>query len=277
MAVIHIEQLDDPRLAAYRTLPERALAREGDLFIAEGETLVRRLLKSDLRTVSVLAADKRRQRVESFVPDGVPLYIAPDDMIERIVGFKFHAGVVACGRRPAPVALESLAGDRCTFVVCPKIINVANVGSMMRIAAAFDATALVLGGQSCDPFRRIALRASMGAAFTLPIVRSEHLAADLRMLRDRHDVQLIAAVTDRDAQPLPAAPRRARMAVLFGPEDHGLDDEMLSLCDRRVTIPMGAGTDSLNIASAASIVLYHFIRAGGTGGTGGAGGNGGDG
>jgi tRNA G18 (ribose-2'-O)-methylase SpoU len=271
MAVIPIDQPDDPRLAAYRALPERALARDGDLLIAEGETLVRRLLKSDLSTVSVLAANKRRQRIEPLVPDDVPLYVVPDAMVEKIVGFKFHAGVVAAGHRPVPVALEPLVSDPCTFVVCPKIINVANVGAMMRIAAAFDTTALVLGERSCDPFRRIALRASMGAAFTLPIVRSACIADDLRMLRDQYDVELVAAVTDADVEPLPSAPRRGRMALLFGPEDHGLDGDTLSLCDRRVTIPINYATDSLNIVSAASIALYHFTRIEGVGGNGGDG------
>jgi tRNA G18 (ribose-2'-O)-methylase SpoU len=269
MAVIAIDQPDDPCLIAYRALPERALAREGDWFIAEGFTLVQRLLASELGTVSVLAARKRAERIKPFVPDDVPLYVAPDQMIERIVGFKFHSGVIACGRRPAPPTLASLIGEQCTFVVCPKIINIANAGAMMRIAAAFGATALLLGEASCDPFRRIALRASMGAAFTLPIVRSDNLAADLRRLRDEHDVELIAAVTDDDAQPLPDADRSKRIALLFGPEDHGLDGDMRSLCDRRVTIAMSGATDSLNIVSAASIMLYHFLgRAKGSRGQG---------
>jgi len=258
MPVQELDNLDDPRLAPFRELPERELARGSDLFIAEGEMLVRRLLGSSLETVSVVCARKRLSKIESAVPDDVPFYMVPDELIHEIVGFHFHSGLIACGRRPAPPSLESLARDACTLAVCPKIINVANVGSMLRVCAALGATGLILGEESCDPFMRQAVRVSMGAAFTMPILKSENLHTDLRRLRDEFDVELVGAVADASADPLPAARRRARTALLFGPEDRGLDRQTLELCTSCVTIPMGQNVDSLNVAVAAAVVIYHY-------------------
>jgi TrmH family RNA methyltransferase len=73
-------------------------------------------------------------------------------------------------------------------------------------------------------------------------------------------VELCATVLAEDAEPLRGFVSAPRTAVLFGSEGHGLSDEVVALCQRRVTIPMPPSTDSLNAAVAAGIFLYHFSR-----------------
>jgi tRNA G18 (ribose-2'-O)-methylase SpoU len=264
MPLIPIESLDDPRLAPYRNLKERELAREGGRFIAEGENLVKRLLASRLRTESVLIADRHQREIPPLVPAEVPVYVAPASVVNQILGYKFHSGVMAVGLRGPSPSLDDVIsrGDqqRVTLVICPEIEKTDNLGAMIRIAAGFGATAMILGERSCDPFFRQSVRVSMGTAFVLPIVRSDDLARDLRRLRDDFGVELIAAVLDEDAQPLEDVPRPQKLGLLFGNEAQGLPHELIRLCHRRVTIPMKLGTDSLNVAVAAGIFLYHFTR-----------------
>ena len=71
-------------------------------------------------------------------------------------------------------------------------------------------------------------------------------------------LQWFGSVLDPGAQPLENAARCDRIALLFGGEAQGLPPEIVQACDRRVTIPMKLGTDSLNVAVAAGICLYHF-------------------
>jgi tRNA G18 (ribose-2'-O)-methylase SpoU len=92
----------------------------------------------------------------------------------------------------------------------------------------------------------------------MPIIRSQDILADLRRLREAYGVQLLASVLDESAEPLAGARRPARMALLFGNEAQGLSKQHIAACDRRVTIPMKLGTDSLNVSVAAGIFLYHF-------------------
>ena len=258
-----IDSLDDPRIAVYRNLKDRTLARWEGRFIAEGLLVVRRLLASDYAAESVLVAERRSDEIAPHVPPGVPVYILPAREISRIVGFGFHAGALACGRRKPLGSLDDLAptwAGPVTLVVLPKITNAENLGWLLRISAAFGAAAVVLGGECCDPFYRQAIRVSMGTVFALPIVRSGHLPADLARLRDDGRFELAAAVLDPDAEPLHAARRGERLALLFGNEATGLDAETLALCTRRLTLPMQLGTDSLNVAVAAAVFLYHFTR-----------------
>lgn len=258
-----VASLDDPRVAPYRNLKDRELAREGDRFIAEGLMVTTRLLQSPShRCESVLSAERRLEAVRPLVPADVPIYVVPDSLVHDIVGYKFHSGVMAVGVRPPSPVLEQVVpgSGRCVLSVCPKTASTDNLGSLVRISAAFGCDAMLLGEECCDPYYRQAIRVSMGSVFSLPIARSEDIRRDLRTLRERLGVALLATVLDDDAEPLGTLPSIDRVAVLFGNESAGLDRDIVALCGRRVTIPMRRGVDSLNVAVSAGVFLYELTR-----------------
>jgi tRNA G18 (ribose-2'-O)-methylase SpoU len=263
---IPITSLDDPRLLAYRNLKDRELARLEDRFIAESEMVVRRLLASDYPVESVLVAQRQSAEMAAVVPPHVPMYVVADPMVHEIVGFKFHTGVIACGRRKPKLPIEQVLPPRdrrSTIVICDEISNNENLGSLIRIAAAFGVDAMVLGERCCDPFYRMTIRVSMGTVFNLPLVRSENLLSDVHRLRHELGYELAATVLDHTAEPLETAKRHGRTGILFGNEAQGLPGSIVQACDRRVTIPMQRGTDSLNVSVAAGIILYHLTRVAG--------------
>lgn len=244
---------------------DRDLARaDGDLFIAESEHLVRRLLASDIETDSVLVQARRAEEIAGLAPPDCPIYAASDPVIDAVLGFKFHSGMIAVGRRPLNPGLESVVGraGRVTLAVCPEIHNTENLGALIRIAGSMGVHAMLIGQRSCDPFFRRVVRVSMGAVFTLPIVRSLNLRADLTTLRQQWNVEVIATVVDDPtAEVLGSDTTRAdRCAILFGSESQGLERYWLEVSDRRLTIPMHLGNDSLNVAVAAGIFLWHLAR-----------------
>jgi tRNA G18 (ribose-2'-O)-methylase SpoU len=263
MAVIHLDHSDDPRLEPFRGMTDRQLMRSAGLFVAEGEYLLRRLVASGFPLHSVLVDERKREAIEPAVPDAVPLLVADRETIRQIVGYRFHRGVIACGRRrPLPTLEEMLVrlGERAVVMVCPEISDAENLGSLIRVAAAFGLDGLILGERCADPLYRRTIRVSMGHVFHLPLVQCDDLKADLLRMRDEAGFELAATVTDRDATPLEAADRPARLGLLFGAEGPGLHPRWRRLCDRAVTIPMPAGVDSLNVANAAAVVAYHFTR-----------------
>ncbi|HWL73078.1 MAG TPA: RNA methyltransferase, partial [Burkholderiaceae bacterium] len=110
----------------------------------------------------------------------------------------------------------------------------------------------------CDPFSRRVLRVSMGAALRVPILQATDALAELKCLQNHWGVEAIATVLDSDAEQLQSAQAGDRLALVFGAEASGLPQEWIEACDRRVAIPMAPGTDSLNVATATGIFLYHF-------------------
>ena len=264
MSVERVESLDDPRVALYRNLKDRELERRGRHFIAEGEHLVRRLLRSDFPIDSVMLADRRVGEIAPLVPAEIPVYAVGQSLMNEILGLKFHSGVLACARRKPAQTLDAVVPrDRSplTLVICPDISNVENIGSLIRLAAGFGADAMILGERCHDPFWRQSVRVSMGTIFQLPLYQSDDLARDLRRLREACGVELVATVLDESAEPLEHATRGPKVGLLFGGEAQGLERQWVDACDRRVTIPMHHGTDSLNVAVAAGVFLHHFTRA----------------
>jgi len=264
MPLIPIDSFEDPRLAPYRNLKERDLAREGGRFIAEGENLVKRLLASRYQTESVLLADRRVAEIAPLVPAHIPVYSAPAAIVNQVLGFKFHAGVMSVGiRGPSPTiddVMRTATASRITLLVCPEIEKTDNLGAIIRIAAAFGIDAMILGQHCCDPFFRQSVRVSMGAAFFLPIVRTDDLQRDLKRLGTEFNVHLVGSVLSESAQPLERFHRPERLALLLGNEAQGLGPQLESLCDHLVTIPMRLGTDSLNVSIAAAVFLYELTR-----------------
>lgn len=120
-------------------------------------------------------------------------------------------------------------------MVLPDTCSLQNMGSLIRVAAAFGADAVLIGPRSVDPFYRLPIRVSMGTCFRLPLVRSLDLVADLERLRGHWSVDLLATVLDENAEPLGKAARPSRVALLFGGEGYGLD--------RSICIAGGAAAD----------------------------------
>jgi len=162
-----------------------------------------------------------------------------------------------------PVRLLDLplpAGQvRSVILVLPEMNDPANLGTILRSAAALGVRGVLLGERCRDPFVRHTIRTSMGAIFNLPLAKSKNLVEDLRMLSDRHGVQTWASVLADDAVALDRANLGPSVALLLGSEA-GLADDDIAACTGRVTIPMRRGTDSLNVAAAAAVFLYHFCQ-----------------
>ncbi|NUQ62286.1 MAG: RNA methyltransferase [Pirellulales bacterium] len=251
-------------MAPYRDLKERT-ARGESIFVTEGLLLTQRLLTSRFEAESVFVSEPFSADVERLAGPDVPVYVASEKVLQEIVGFPFHRGVLAVGRRGNPLLLDDLlwsvgVQSPLGLIVCPHVNQAENLGLIFRTAAAFGMDGVLLGPQSTDPFSRRCLRLSMGGSLRVPFVVSADLLRDLVRLKDRWKVELVATVVDARAEPLSHARWQSRTALLVGNEFEGLPSQHLAVCDRRLTIPMQPGTDSLNVGVAAGIFLYEWKK-----------------
>jgi tRNA G18 (ribose-2'-O)-methylase SpoU len=263
MPVLQIHTADDPRIAMYRALPKSQYAAESGLFITEGDKVTKRMLSGRFRPHSLLLEEPQVEPFQQLASPSLPIYVVPRDVMLATVGFKFHRGVMGCGYRERFPSLDSVvppAPCPCLLAVCPELHDPTNLGTIIRSALALGVDALLLGPNCADPLSRRVIRVSMGAALHLPLVRLDSLEDQLLQLRDERQVELCATVVDPKAELLEEYVPAARTAMLIGSEGHGLAGNVVSLCQRRVTIPMPPSTDSLNAAVAAGIFLYHFSR-----------------
>jgi tRNA G18 (ribose-2'-O)-methylase SpoU len=258
MSRVPITDLDDPKIAIYRSLKATNQTRRLGQFVVEGEKLVERLLASRFPPVSVLVTDRHEPRLTAHVPADVPLYVVPHKLVDSIVGFAFHRGVLACAeRRPWPHLDEIVkhAGTRLTLVICPRLSNPENLGAIARIGDVFGIDAILTGPSCPDPFSRRVLRVSMGSILRVPLICDERFGAMVDDLARSDQLVLVAAVADAAAEPFDGAPRPDRLGLVLGDEDQGIEPQWLARCRRIVTIPMRPGAGSLNVAVAAGILL----------------------
>lgn len=256
-----ILQVTDPRLSPYRCVKDRQLAQAHGLFVVEGEHLVRRLLASTYEPHSVLMTEARWGRGDWDMPEQVPVYVASKTVISEVVGFSFHRGVLALGKRKPCVALndqfQSLKNVT-RMVVCPEINDVENLGSIMRTSAGLGYQYVLLGPSCCDPFARRAIRTSMGTVFQLGIIQSTNLKQDMQILKQAFGFEWHGAVLSDRAVDLFEITPPSKVGLVLGSEANGLDQAWLDVMDVQVTIPMALHTDSLNVSVAAGIFMYHY-------------------
>ena len=222
------------------------------------------MLASRLSVESVLLSEPYVAAFASLLPPELPALVIPDELVETLVGYNFHRGILGCGRRPATTSnsLDDVLGSSdapCTVVVCPDVQDPENLGAILRLSAGFGVDAVVLGPNSADPFSRRVQRVSMGNVYRLPPIMTDDIVATLTKLREQHGIESWATVLAADAAPLADNEKTAALALVFGSEGHGLTDDVVAACDRKVTIPMQPGVDSLNVAVAAGIFLYSVL------------------
>lgn len=263
--IVSVADPDDPRIADYRVVRERDLVGRQDLFVAEGEVVVRHLVRTPLHEpVSLLVAEKRLKALEPLIahlPHSVPVFSATQDVMDRVVGFPIHRGILAIGRRRImPSADELLAASppRAMILVLFGVANHDNMGGILRNAAAFGAAAVILDSACCDPLYRKAIRVSVGAALIVPFARLGSGEDALELLHRCGFEPIGLSPSGATAVSEVACPDRA--AVLLGSEGQGLPENVLARTNS-VRIPMASGFDSLNVATASGIVLHHLASA----------------
>lgn len=239
--------------------------RQQGIFVAEGEKVVRRLLESSWRVVSVLMPEKWLPELMPLLEkrqEEVRVYVAEKSLLESLTGFSMYQGVLAIGRVPTPLALETVLSEASRprlLVAVDGLSSAENLGALVRNCAAFGVQALITGETCTSPFLRRAVRASMGTIFHLPIVESANLAATLAFLRGEK-IRSVAAHPHASGLTLSQAKLDNDCCLVFGSEGYGLSAATLAACDEVAAIPRAQAVDSLNVGSAAAVFLYEASR-----------------
>jgi tRNA G18 (ribose-2'-O)-methylase SpoU len=275
--------IDDPadsRLDGYRALRDparrRSIDRQQEIFVAEGPLVIEALVASPYAVRSVLSSPARAEVAASLVAGiDTTLYVAPAEVLAEVAGFDLHRGLVALGERRSPLAAADVMSTARLVLVIEGVNDHENLGALYRNAAAFGVGAVLLDPTTADPLYRRCLRVSMGHALGVATARlspwPDALAALSAPPASSRGGWIVLALTPAasassiDAVAAELAARqggkgggRPRVALLVGAEGPGLSDGALAAASGRVRIPMAAGVDSLNVATAAAIALHRL-------------------
>lgn len=284
--ISRIDDVNDPRLSPFADMRTRRIdpAWSGDdaavsydvddTFVVEGRWCVQQLARSSHAVVGMVVQDGREHEAASWVGADVPVYVLSAAAIRKLVGFDFHRGVIACGRRPTFLSVaelvafrsanvarsEHIFAERKATILC--VLGVSqqdNLGSMIRTAMALGVDRLIVGPKTADPYSRRAIRVSMAAVFGMTVYQLNDPAVELASLAG---VRTVVTTLDSGATPLDEFVIDDRpMVLVVGSEPDGVDAGVQVAATDRVTIPMRGGIDSMNVAVAAGVFLYALTRS----------------
>ncbi|TCT05210.1 TrmH family RNA methyltransferase [Aquabacter spiritensis] len=258
--ILPVDDPDDPRIAEFVSVRERDLVGRRGRYIAEGEVVLRLAAsRPDHRLRALLLSERGARGLADLLPGlDAPVYVARQAVMDAIVGFPIHRGMLGLVEPPPapdPAALLAGLAPEARVVGLLGITNHDNVGGIFRNAAAFGAAAILLDAACCDPLYRKAIRVSVGASLIVPFARVADGADMLRRL-DAAGFS-VRALSPSGAMRLSDYRPAGRTAVLFGTEGPGLPADLLAATPT-LSIPMAPGFDSLNVATTSGIVLHHL-------------------
>jgi len=265
-----ISDMADPRLEPFRHMKalDDHLGRQ--IFIAEELKIVQRLLASRHEVISVVIPPEWRAEIEPLVAaraEPITLFVVELRVLETLTGYKMYQGVMALGRIPAAISESALLSPlpaaeprkHRLVLAADGITNSENVGGLIRNAIALGADSFVSGENSAHPYLRRAVRASMGNIFELPYFRCTNLVETIHKLQ-AHGIACLATVPRTTAPTLWETDFVRDVCLVLGAEGPGLRPEVIAACQDAVSIPMEGGVSSLNVGSAAAVVLAESAR-----------------
>ena len=284
MPKIYIDNIEDPRLEAYRNLRTRNLTQFSAKFVVESKLLTQRLLRSDYEVESVLIDDVALPNSGDWLSEEITAYVIPRTAMSELLGFNFHRGVLGCGKRkrrlqatevlaPEPMTLatgfdsttfspdtsELQQKNRWTGVYVVGVQDPENLGQIARNCSALGVSDLIIGPECVDPFARRVLRVSMGCMLNLRISYANDPISFLTWASSE-GIRSLATSLSSDSKPLEQYRRVKATLVVMGNEANGLAEHVQNAATDRVKIDMLLGTDSLNVSVAAGIILHYVTR-----------------
>lgn len=229
-----------------KLLSSRKARQDASLFVSDGIKLLQEAVQYCDGLDTVILSDG----VEADIPDTVRLVRVPEDVMASISPMETPQGALFLCKMPQEQPFVPRKG----MLLLDGIQDPGNLGTILRTADALDIPVCLLEG-CADPFSHKVVRASMGAVFRTPILRSTW-----QSVREKCDEQGIAiavtALSDRAKDIRTASP--GDMVVVIGSEGRGVRPEILAQADAELIIPMNAHCESLNAAVAATIVMWQM-------------------
>jgi TrmH family RNA methyltransferase len=247
------------RVVAAAKLHRQVARRRSDHFLVEGANLFEAATRRGL-VREVFATEAAAQRYADLLAEhGTAVQLITERAAKALSDTVTPAGLIAVCENPGTALTDVLAQAPRLVAVGAEIGEPGNAGTLIRIADAMGAAAVVFAGHSVDPYNGKCLRASAGSIFAVPVVVEPDTGTTIAALQGA-GLRVLATTVDGELS-LDDADLTAPTAWLFGSEAHGLPADAAERADSRVTIPMSGDAQSLNVAAAAAICLYQSARS----------------
>ena len=266
---MHISSRDNPKIKQYVKLAaSKKHRREAGMFVLEGARLCKDAFdlwqQDKLEITACFATLKALEKYSEYVDEKWfslcgNFYTIDEDIALKMSDSQYPQGVFVIAKCFDNTLAESKIKPDGKYLVLDDLQDPGNVGTLLRTADAVGVDAVIMCNDCCELYNPKVLRSAMGSALRLDIMITESLSDAADAFKNA-GVRLYASVIDKDAVSVTAADYSGGCAVVLGNEGNGMSAQDVALCDERITIRMHGNINSLNVATAGSIILWEMCR-----------------
>jgi TrmH family RNA methyltransferase len=253
-----IKSKDNNTLKEIKKLKEKKYRVENKRFIIEGFRFLEEGLKSDFNIDKIFikesSIDKFKENFSSYVDNhDEKLFIVSDNLFKGISGTENSQGVLAVlnMKEETSIVKEGM------YILADKVQDPGNLGTIIRTAHSAGCNGVILSKDTVDLYNEKTLRSTMGSIFNIPIIYDEDLSFTKELINKGYNLVCSSLQTDKNFYEVNLVDNAI---IAVGNEGNGISDEVMNLATCKVKIPMLGNTESLNVAIAASIMIYEGVR-----------------
>lgn len=253
----------NPTIKATRKLTERKERQQTGTFFMEGLRIVGEAMQRGWEIQHLIFAPELlvslfgRQLLEQAAENEISILEVSTEIFQSLSAKEGPQGIAAVGHQRWTRLEDVLPSAGDTWIALDSVADPGNLGTILRTSDAAGCKGVILLDQSTDPYDPAAIRGSMGAVFSQPLVKTT-LTEFARWKREKK-VPVIGT-SDKARQDYHGYCYPPALVVLMGSERLGLQEHHIALCDEMVSIPMQGTSDSLNLAVATALVVYEVLN-----------------
>lgn len=252
-----IESRDNLLIKDIKKLKDKKWREKTGRFIVEGLRFTEEAVKSSFPVPYIFIHESKEEKIKE---SGLYLNLNPDTKVYILSSKAFNElketetsqGIIAV------VCIHDFIKEgEGFFILCDKIQDPGNLGNIIRCGHAFNSLGIILTPGTVDPYNEKTLRSTMGSIFKVPIIKDCGLTYT-KNLKDKGYSIIAASLKgsfDLDKTQIPE-----KSIIALGNEGNGISDEISSISDILVKINMLGDAESLNVSSAASIIIYEYAK-----------------
>ncbi len=243
-------------------LKEKKYRDEMKTFLFEGIKLTREAIASNVEITHIFLTEKCAERYPDLAKQRNAVIIS-DSVCLKISENNSPEGIICTAKYMDSLHKNYTSAEeidlKASCLILSTIQDPGNLGTIARTSAAFGKKTLILSKDCADIYNQKTIRASMGAIFRTKTYRTDELCKTIKEIKQRGQSIYATALTEK-ALPLSSVKEPKNCCFVMGNEGHGLSSEVIDICTGTVIIPMEKDAESLNVSSAASVILWEAYR-----------------
>lgn len=252
-----IESCDNFLIKEIKKLKDKKWREKYKRFIAEGLRFTAEAVKSPFPVPYIFILENKEDKIYesnllSKISDDTKVYILSQKAFNEIKETENSQGIISV------ISFSDFTKEgEGLYILCDKIQDPGNLGTIIRCAHAFDSLGVILTSGTVDPYNEKTLRSTMGSIFKVPVIKDNNLSFTKGLKEKGYKLvgTSLKGSTDLDKANIPL-----KSIIALGNEGSGLSEEIQEISDILVKINMTGDAESLNVSSAGSIMIYEYVK-----------------